>query len=222
MITINEIIRSKRRTLALVVERDGRLIVRAPLRTKEEKIHEFVKQHETWIMKKQAEFKAYPSFAPKEYVNGERFRFLGEIHRLEIVAEKKPELSLNGNFRLSKTALPKADAVFEKWYRKQASLVLNERVQWYAAKHSFQYKGIKITSARTRWGSCSSIGRLSFAWRLVMAPIPVIDYVVIHELMHLQVQNHSKKFWNRVEAIIPDYKERMGWLEQNGHLLSLE
>jgi predicted metal-dependent hydrolase len=128
---------------------------------------------------------------------------------------------LNGNFRLAQSALPRAEVVFEKWYRKQAHEVLTGRVHWYAAKHGFEYKQAKITSARTRWGSCNSAGTLSFSWRLVMAPMPVIDYVVIHELVHLQVRNHSKKFWSRVGVIMPDYEQKIDWLEKNGHLLSL-
>lgn len=223
MATINKIIRTKRRTIALMVERDGSLTVRAPMRAKEETIHQFVKKKEKWILKKQAHVKAYyPPFVQKEYVNGEGFWFLGQIHKLQIVDEKKPNLYLNGNFRLAKTALPKADAVFEKWYRKQAYQVMSGRVQWYAAKHGYQYEQIKITSARTRWGSCNSRGTLSFTWRLVMAPMPVIDYVVLHELVHLQVKNHSKKFWSRVGVIMPDYEQKIDWLEKHGHLLNLE
>lgn len=222
MVRINEIIRTKRRTIALIVERDGSLIVRAPMRAKEEAIHQFVKQKEKWIVKKQAEVEAlYSPFVPKEYVNGEEFWFLGQIHKLQIVDEKKPNLYLHGNFCLARLALPKADAVFEKWYRKQAYQVLIGRVQAYASKHGFQYKRIKITSARTRWGSCTSQGTLSFSWRLVMAPVPAIDYVVIHELVHLQIKNHSKKFWDRVEAIMPDYEQKVAWLERHGHLFNL-
>jgi predicted metal-dependent hydrolase len=221
MVTINEIIRTRRRTIALIVERDGSLIVRAPMRTKEEKIHDFVRTNEKWILKKQAEFRAYQSFAPKEYVNGEEFWFLGQIYKLQIVDEKKPTLYLNGSFRLAKLDLSKAEVAFEKWYRKQAYQVLNGRVQWYAAKHGYQYKQVKITSARTRWGSCSSLGTLSFTWRLVMAPMSVIDYVVIHELIHLKVKNHSAKFWREVAMIMPDYKEKLEWLRKNGHLLNL-
>ena len=222
MIKPDEIIRTKRKTLALIVERDGRLIVRAPMRAKEETINEFIEHKAKWILKKQAEIKAYyPPFLPKEYVNGEGFWFLGQIHKLQIVDEKKPRLYLNGNFRLAKSALHKPDAVFEKWYRKQAYQVLIGRVHWYAAKHGYQYKQIKITSARMRWGSCNSHGTLSFTWRLVMAPMSVIDYVVIHELVHLQVKNHSQKFWGRVGVIMPDYEQKIEWLEKNGHLLSL-
>ena len=221
MVTINKIIRTKRKTIALIVERDGSLVVRAPLRAGEEKINQFVGEQEKWILKKQAEFKTYPIHSPKEYVNGESFQFLGQTYKLQIEADQKPSLYLNGKFRLAKSALPKAEAVFEKWYRKQALQLLSNRVQWYATKYGYKYKKVRITAARSRWGSCSSTGTLSFAWRLIMAPAPVIDYVIVHELIHLKVKNHSSKFWNEVEAILPDYRNRREWLRKNGHLLDL-
>lgn len=222
MITPDEIIRTKRRTMALIIERDGRLIVRAPLRAKDETIHAFVKHKEKWILKKQEDVKAfYPPFVPKEYVNGEGFWYLGNIYKLQLAEANKPLLYLNGNFQLARKALDKAPIVFERWYREQANKVISDRVQWYAAKYGYSYKQVKITSARTRWGSCSAHGTLSFAWRLVMAPVPVIDYVVVHELVHLQVKNHSKKYWGRVGVVMPDYKQKIEWLEKHGHLLDL-
>jgi predicted metal-dependent hydrolase len=99
--------------------------------------------------------------------------------------------------------------------------MIAERVAWYAAKYGFTYKQVKITSAQTRWGSCSAKGTLSFAWRLVMAPVPEIDFVVVHELVHTVEKNHGKAFWAKVKAILPDYKQRIEWLEVNGHLLKL-
>lgn len=209
--------------MALIIERDGRLIVRAPMRAKEEAIYEFIKRKDKWISRKQAEVRSYyQPFVPKEYVNGEGFWYLGNIYKLQLADEKKPLLYLNGNFQLARTALEKAPIIFERWYREQAYKVISERVQWYAAKYGYYYKQVKITSARTRWGSCSARGTLSFAWRLVMAPVPVIDYVVIHELIHLDVKNHSRKFWSRVGVIMPDYKQRIEWLEKHGHLLNLK
>lgn len=222
MIAPDEIIRTKRRTMALIIERNGRLVVRAPMGAKQERIDKFIKSKEKWILRKQEQVKSYyPPFMPKEYVNGEGFWYLGNIYKLQLADEKKPLLYLNGNFQLARIALDKAPAVFERWYREQAYTVISERVQWYAAKHGYSPKKVKITSARTRWGSCSDRGTLSFAWRLVMAPTPVIDYVVIHELVHLHVKNHSKKFWARVGVIMPDYQQNIEWLEKNGHLLNL-
>jgi predicted metal-dependent hydrolase len=112
-----------------------------------------------------------------------------------------------------RAALPRAAAVFEAWYRRQARLVLAERVAAYAWQTGLQPKKLRIGAARTRWGSCSSKGTLSFTWRLVMAPQQVVDYVVVHELCHLQVKNHSRDFWARVKAILPDYKQQVGWLK---------
>jgi hypothetical protein len=99
--------------------------------------------------------------------------------------------------------------------------VFTERVEWYAEEYGFEVKKIRISSARTRWGSYSQTGTLSLTWRLVMAPLDVIDYVVVHELCHLREMNHSKAFWEQVEAILPDYKQRRKWLKDNEKLLVL-
>ena len=136
--------------------------------------------------------------------------------------KQKALLSLNENFQLSKMAAHKAPGVFEKWYREQAYQIISERSQYYAEKHGFVYKHIKITFAQTRWGSCNSKGTLSFTWRLVMAPTPVIDYVVVHELVHLKTLNHSREYWSKVRLIMPDYKIRIDWLDRYVHLLRLE
>ncbi len=91
-----------------------------------------------------------------------------------------------------------------------------------AAQHGFEYQRIRITSARTRWGSCSSRGTLSFTWRLVMASEDVIDYVIVHELVHLRIHNHSREFWTQVGLLMPDYKEKRLWLKKNASVLTLD
>jgi predicted metal-dependent hydrolase len=223
MITIDEIIRTKRKSIALIVERDGRLVVRAPRRASQEIIHAFVNEKENWIIKKQAEFKsAYPKFAPKEFSEGEEFWYLGKLYPLAFGENHRPPLFLDGSFILSRTAHSNAHSVFENWYKEQALQIIPERVKLYAGEYGFTYKQIKITSARTRWGSCSARGVLSFTWRLVMSPLDVVDYVVVHELVHLRAHNHSRDFWDKVKAAMPDYKEKMNWLKINGHLLTLD
>ncbi len=112
-------------------------------------------------------------------------------------------------------------SAFQAWYKKQARAVLTERAGYFARKHGFEIGKIRITSARTRWGSCSTKKTLSFTWRLVMAPPEVVDYVVVHELCHLRELNHSRAFWAQVEAILPDYKGKRKWLKENGNLLVL-
>ena len=223
MVTIDEIIRSKRKSIALIVERDGRLVVRAPRQVSQELIHTFVKEKENWIIKKQLEFKStHPKFTPKKFMEGENFWYLGKLYPLTFGEHFKPRLFLDESFVLSRTAQPQARTIFERWYREQARQVIVGRVDHYAAKYNFTYNQIKITSARTRWGSCSTRGILSFAWRLIMSPLDVVDYVVVHELVHLHEHNHSRGFWSGVEEIAPDYKEKVKWLKVNGHLLTLD
>lgn len=219
---VDRLVRTRRKTIALIIRPDGSLMVRAPLRATNRQIQQLIDQKVAWIQETREKVKTtYPQVAPRQYASGETFLFLGKAHLLEVVEQASSSLALNGHFVLAKTVLPQAEAVFTRWYRQQSRQVIAERAACYAAKFSFQYKMVKITSARTRWGSCSSKGALSFTWRLVMAPLEIIDYVVVHELVHTLERNHRKAFWERVQAILPDYKHKIAWLKTNGHLLSL-
>lgn len=221
MIPIDQLIRSRRKTVALIVEQDGRLVVRAPLRTPAKVIQAFVDSKADWIRKKQAA--ARETFVPsRRYQPGELFHYLGQVYPLALTDRKSPQLLLaDGQFSLSHTALPEAPETFRRWYRRQARAYLTERVPILADLHGFAYKKIRITSARTRWGSCSSTGSLNFSMRLVMAPPVVLDYVILHELAHTRVRNHSRQFWALVQSLMPDYKKHTRWLKENGRTLYL-
>jgi predicted metal-dependent hydrolase len=222
MIKIDKIIRTKRKSMALIVQSDGRLIVRAPMRTSDKTILAFVQKNVDWIRSKQALVKSvYPQVIEKKYVDGEKFWFLGKLYPLELVNRANLPVELTDRFLLARPALPKAQAYFIRWYKEQARIILSERVSEYTAKNGFKYRQIKITSARTRWGSCSAKGTLCFTWRLVMAPLPVIDYVVVHELVHLTERNHGRSFWAKVATLMPDYKQKIKWLKSNGQSLSI-
>jgi predicted metal-dependent hydrolase len=221
-IPIDHLIHSRRKTVALVIQPDGSLTVRAPLRMPGAAIQEFVQNHAEWIHRKQAQLKASPPPPIKRYLDGETFLFLGKAYPLTIVASQRPALNIRaGGFHLANSNLPKARQVFIHWYKAQALAVIAERVAFHAKMNKFSYQKIRISSARTRWGSCSSNGTLSFTWRLVMAPPEVIDYVVVHELAHTQVRNHSPKFWRRVAEVMPEYKRHVAWLKKNGRFLTL-
>jgi predicted metal-dependent hydrolase len=220
-IEVKQIIRSKRKTLALIVKPDGSLIVRAPLRASEKSIREFVEKNAGWVAKKQAEALAALPAAPKQYLAGETFTLLGVAYPLEIVKGQKKPLILENGFKLAESAQSNAKLIFERWYRAQAKVILSERVDLYARRHGFEYKKIGITSARTRWGSCSASGSLNFSWRLIMAPLEAVDYVIVHELVHTVYHNHSKQFWGKVRELMPDYTERRKWLRRNATHLTL-
>ena len=218
-IKANQIVRSSRKTLALIVKPDGSLIVRAPLRTSGKSVREFIEKNRQWIEKNQAKALASLPPTPKQYLPGEMFMFLGNMYALEIVKRQEKDLLLDHSFKLAEAARSNAALTFEQWFRGQARQILSERVQVYACQHDFQYERIGITSARTRWGSCRARGALNFSWRLILAPLEVVDYVVVHELVHIIFHNHSKRFWHKVGMVMPNYKEHRIWLRKNAQQL---
>lgn len=108
-----------------------------------------------------------------------------------------------------------------KWYRLYAARIYEDRTKYYAEKLKVSYNRITVKEQKTRWGSCSSKGNLNFNWRVIMAPIEIVDYLVVHELCHLIHMNHSKDFWALVESILSDYEKRQLWLKENGNKLIL-
>lgn len=219
----DQIIRSRRRTVAIVITTDGGLLVRAPLHASDAEILALIKEKESWIRSKQALVKEKNStYQPKQYIPGERFLYLGEHFPLRIVPVQRRSLILDyGYFQLRKASLGRAEQIFARWYREQARIIFTERMTTYSMKAGVSYKSIRITGARTRWGSCSSNGSINFSWRLVMAPLDVIDYVIVHELTHLKVPNHSHKFWQEVSELMPDFGIQRKWLKENGHQFRL-
>jgi predicted metal-dependent hydrolase len=221
-VEINKLVRSRRRTIALVVETDSTLTVRAPLTMSEREILAFVASHAAWIQKNQARLSRITPPPPKQYRQGESFPFLGNEFPLVITSATRPALLFTGDhFHLSRSALPQARELFIRWYRQEARRILTERVNYLAASHGFHYSNLRISSARTRWGSCSSRGTLSFTWRLILAPRQVIDYVILHELVHTRIRDHSRNFWQHLAKLEPGYKQHVIWLKKYGKNLNL-
>jgi len=222
-VEIDKIIRTKRKTIALQITDDGTLIVKAPFGVSEQTIKNVVIKHKDWIERKKKDILSRdPKFAGKEFVNGEGFLYLGKYYKLNIVNKQDAPLLFNNNyFYLLRDYLPVARDLFINWYKEKAYEKISERVEWYAKKRGFVYNKINITSANQRWGSCSSKGNLNFSWRLIMAPLSVIDYVVVHELVHLEERNHAKSFWSKVKMLMPEYEKHRDWLKRNGYLLRL-
>jgi predicted metal-dependent hydrolase len=220
---IDHLIRSKRRTMSLEINKDGSLTVRAPRRAADGEISAFVNSKKDWIIKKQFQADQRAREAPpKQFVEGEQFLYLGISYPLEIVNRQAVPLVLNGKFTLRAESPVISIQVFEKWYREQAAKKIKPRTDTLAKNNGFEYTIIRINGAKTHWGSCGPKGSLNFPWRLVMAPEEVIDYVIVHELVHLRVRNHSRRYWQAVKGIMPDYKIRLKWLQENGHRLSLD
>jgi len=221
-IKIDKIIRSKRKTIALQITSDATLIVRAPELVTMEVIHKVIAKEEQWIRKKQEYIRHHLRRPPaKEFVNGEGFLFMGHDFKLHIIDNQKSPLYFDNAFYLSRKYLPVAKEIFTNWYKAQAKEKIAERVHWYAAKAGLKFEQINITNARKRWGSCSHNGNLSFSWRLIMVPLQAIDYVVVHELAHLEERNHSNQFWNKVKVMLTNYEKYREWFKENERNLNI-
>lgn len=214
----DKIYKTNRKTLALVIDDKGRLIVRAPKQLSNLEIQAFVDQKSSWIREKQQKIAAQNAqVKQKQFTEGEKFLYHGNDYPLSLIKQQNKALIFDGkSFYLRKSDQHKGSQVFENWYRKTAKRDLAERSALYADMQGVAFRSIRITGARTRWGSCGVKGTLNFAWRLVMAPLPVIDYVVLHEITHLTIRNHSKAFWSRLESFMPDYQVHRKWLKANG------
>lgn len=221
-----QLIRSKRRrkTISLHIKEGGKIVIRAPYKASRREIEEFIREKEAWVVEKLAEGKERAKELQKAFVPGEKFLYLGEWYPLKIDESDHdaPHLKLSfGNFILNRDHVEEARNLFIEWYKREAKEKIEGRVRYYSDRFHLFPKGTKITGAKSRWGSCSRDNRLSFSWRIVMAPLAIIDYVLAHELVHIREKNHSKKFWTSLEAILPDYRERRLWLKKNGHWLCL-
>ena len=212
----DQIRRSQRKTIALIIREDGSLEVRAPLRMTDAQIMEFVQSKQAWVRQRQTAVRsAVPVHA---YLAGEEFLFLGKTYPLQYVEKQRTMVQFSGkSIDLRINGQPDAAEWIEGWYRLQAREYLTDRLAHYSRVCGFSYKSLRINGARTRWGSCNAQRKnLNFTWRLMMTPPEIVDYVVVHELCHLQHPNHSPEFWKEVGRILPDYKQRRKWLKENG------
>jgi predicted metal-dependent hydrolase len=220
-IEISEIIRSRRRTISIEIKEDARLVVRAPYRIPDEEIKAFIDKKNAWIGRCREEaMRRHLERPRREFAPGEELLYLGKCYKLRHEHGRHRALVLDDAFILSPDHAARAREFFVSWYKEEARSVIEKRAAFFASMASESYSGIKITSARRTWGSCSRRGTLNFSWRIIMAPIEVIDYVIAHEVAHLSEMNHSKRFWSKLEELFPGYKERKRWLRENGHLLT--
>ena len=211
-----DVIRSRRKTIAVEITREGGILVRAPLKLARREVLAFVHKNRAWIDRKLVQARVrQEERTPRRFLEGENFPFLGEQHRLRYVAGGEYLRQQNGEFLLGADLSPRAGDLFRTWYRARAREILEDRVEHFALRMGLTCRSVRITDAKERWGSCNAAGSLNFAWRLVMAPPPVIDYVIVHELAHLVEMNHSRRFWERLGRVLPDYAKRRKWLREN-------
>jgi predicted metal-dependent hydrolase len=213
----------KRKTADVVVERDGHISVRVPLHLTEEQADAVVESKRLWIYRNLAEWRDLNATrVVREWVNGEGFLYLGSSYRLLFVQEQDEPLRLkDGRFCLLREIVETgseaaAKRVFEKFYAKKGLERVKKRVSHFAPKVGVVPVSVDVKDIGFRWGSCTAAGRLSFHWKCMMATPKVIDYIVVHELCHFHHRDHTDSFWNEVDKVMPDYRERKEWLRHKG------
>ena len=215
--TPHKIIKSKRRTLSLSINENAELIVRAPNQISNKQIEEFIIEKSKWINKN----KNLMQSRINEMNNSDsNYLFLGNIYPLIKVYENPNKIDFNGTeFITSIENQDKFKASLKSWYKIKFKEIAIPRLNYFSDKYNLKINQVRFKNQKTLWGSCSSKNNINLNYLLVMAPMIVIDYVIIHELVHTVHKNHSENFWNAVEAIMPDYKKAKKWLNKNGYKL---
>jgi predicted metal-dependent hydrolase len=220
-IPVEKIVRSRRRTIALEVTPQATLVVRAPHRVPQAYIDAMIREKSGWILKKMAEMRERPQAPVREFGEGEVFWFLGRQYPLHYTDDAGGSIVRTDRLCVPRALLPDIRNAIPRWYAEEAKKEIHARCMYFSMMTGYAPTSLRITGARTRWGSCTYKGGLNFSWRLVQAPLSIVDYVIVHELVHLRQHDHSKRFWEKVEALMPDYRERREWLRENERLLRI-
>lgn len=215
----------KRRKLTITVERDRSVVVHAPAGMSEDKIRDVVESKRQWIYVKKGhpqKYHALPHPPGKEMVSGESTLYLGRQYRIEVVKSGVSEVRFAQRFFIPAIQGEKRVEALREWFIGKAKEKIVPRVRIHARALGVDISAIKIVDNRFRWGSCTLNDNVNLNWRLIKAPMFVIDYVIVHELAHLIEANHTPSFWNVVRAQAPTMEKAKVWLKENGQLLEQE
>ncbi len=219
-----EVRRSPRRSsVQITVDRGGELLLSAPEGCSSQVMEQFVREKRFWIYTKLAEKDALaPSVPKKHFVSGEGFAYLGRSYRLLLVDEQDVRVKLErGRFKMLRSAAQQGRDHMVRWYSERGQAWLEKRVARFQGRVGVKPERVNVQDLGYRWGSCAKGGTLFFHWRTVLLPPSIIEYVVVHELVHLLEPHHTPAFWVRVERAMPDFEKRKQWLAENGQATRL-
>eukprot|EP01047_Picozoa_sp_COSAG01_P013863 COSAG01_NODE_662_length_14431_cov_31.385775_10_plen_220_part_00 len=213
-----KVVRSRRKTLAIQILGVDKICVKAPLLYPDFLIQKFIDQKQAWISKKQAIFQSHV-LVNQNFSNQASFLYLGNIYLLNYTNQSDFSFSDKYLDVPSNIPLGRLKISLKEWLLSSAQDILFDRLSQKAIDMSLQPKEMKLSNAKTRWGSCNSRAVIRLNWRLIFAPIYVIDYLAIHELAHLEEMNHSADFWSIVKRYDASYNLAENWLKQHQSLL---
>ena len=216
---------SRAKRVRLEISKDRGLLVVIPKRFSLADVPNVLKGKSRWILRKLDYFDSQRASEPTHRLgDGDAVPYRGRSLALDICIRPGGRPMVRREKSLLRMVLPDHEPsvvikTLENWYRQEARRVVTQRVESFAGTFGSSYNKIYIRNQRTRWGSCSTHKNLSFNWRLVIMPPEVMDYVIIHELTHLEELNHSRHFWQLVEARCPGYRDYKSWLKEKGSSL---
>ena len=219
MIQPDEIIRSNRKTISVCISPLGKITVRATLRCNEERIFAFLRAKEGWLAKHLQKTAGAGTRIPSENLDGFTFLLLGKTHTVTLVSANK--IGYDSEHLRIFVPREKSRERLVKWLKENAKRIVSELTAQTAVQMQTAVKSVSITSAKTRWGSCSADNSIRYSFRLIYAPKEVVRYVVVHELAHTRHKDHSARFWREVEKYVPDWRARRKWLKDNGILMEI-
>jgi len=218
---IDEIKYSKRKTLAIEVKAGGKVLVRAPKGSSQVRIERFVQAKAAWILAAKAKMSKIEAPRTQEYHDGATILLFGNAYPLHFVKNQKTALAFSFDQGLSIQESRRSDAqnLLIAFYRQETRKLASHFINQYASKWNLDVKSLRISSAKTRWGSCSGKNSINISYRLAMTPMAAFEYVIVHELAHTVHHNHSAEFWHFLSQMLPDYETWRSWLKQNARSL---
>jgi len=223
---IAEVVRTNRRKSADIRVEEGAVTIVVPSSTSAERIDQLLAAKRLWIREKIALHQELTPANSKRYVSGEAFSYLGRNYRLKVEKGSfAPVKLVHGRLLVTTPDGSEQPHMIRnalvRWYKRQAEQKLTDKVERFAPVVGVEPAGVGIRTFKSRWGSCTSKGKLEFNWRIMMAPNRMVDYVVVHELCHLIRHDHSPEFWRELERVMPDYQQCREWLRDNAMKLSV-
>ena len=224
--------KKRRRSLALAVEPENQIIIRAPWRTSLNEAEAFLHKNHAWILKHHAFLKERPQAKSiHQWEDGELIPYLGKFYPLHIIDESfgKARVHLHDDRIVLHLPLVTDDtlkaSLIEKtmiqWYKTRTREIVESRIHDWAEKLGVRFNQLIISSPHKRWGSCNWRNDIRINWRVVLTPIEAIDYLIAHELSHVKHKNHSERFWRLLGSVMPDHEERQQILRKLNGFLSL-
>lgn len=229
------IVRSNRKTIGISLSLSYGVKVSAPLRISDKHIAEVVNGKAAWILEKLSYLENVKAEVPQmKFNDGEKFSVLGKEYALKTNISPTVEIAsvaVSDNFLV--VSLPQnicesipnslTDIIRNhiiNWYKNIAKEVVSERINFFAKNMEVLPTNLIIKDLKSIWGSCTAKNTININWKIIMAPLDIVDYLIVHELTHIKVKNHSKHFWKMAGSILPNYKECSAWLKVNGHKLN--